>query len=116
MSSDTSIAPLSDADFRSSQTDSTFCSSEHPPSDLDVASDGDRVESGVAFLVQSMLNYICKAHNNSSDYTFSVGHDVETLMIPICGSFPTTKLDLLVTMHRGRRIYSIVDIEVCSPI
>lgn len=115
MSSGTSIAPLSDADFRSSQTDSTFHSSEHPPSDPDDVSDGDRAESGVTFLMQSMLNRICKAHNGSNGYTFSVGHNVETLTIPICGSFPTTKPDLLVTMHRGRRTYSIVDFEVCSP-
>ena len=109
---ESSVAPLREAEFRSSQTDSTFLSSEQSASDPDDLSDGDRAETGVVDLLQSMMNRICKAHGDSSGYSFSVETDVETLVIPICGSFPKTKPDLLIRMHRGRKSYSIVDLEV----
>jgi hypothetical protein len=111
-SSDTSYVPLRDSDLRSSQTDSTFLSSEHSTSDSEALSDGDRAETGVTFLMQSMLNRICKAQGDSNDYSFSIENDVETLAIPICGSFPTTKPDLLVRMQHGRKSYPILDLEV----
>jgi len=99
---DTSITPLRGTAFSSSQTDSTFLSSEHSSSEPGDLSDGDRVETGVTVLMQSMLNRICKAHDERNGYTFSVGNDVETLTIPICGSFPKTKPDLITCQNASR--------------
>lgn len=109
----TSAAPFRELDFRSSQTDSTFPSSEHTDSDPDDhQSDGDRPEIDVTVLMGSLLKRICEEHGDNNGCSFSVGNDVETLTILICGSFPRTKPDLLVRMHRGTKVYPMFDVEV----
>jgi hypothetical protein len=67
----------------------------------------------VTILIRSLLNRICEEHGNYHGYRFFVDDRVETLVIPICGDFPSTKPDLLIRMEQGKRIYSIVDYEVC---
>jgi hypothetical protein len=104
-----------DMHLRSSQTDSTFPSSDHTTSDSeDQISDGDRPETDVTVLMQSLLTRIREQHGDRNGYSFSASNDVETLSIPICGSFPRSKPDLLIRMHRGGKTYPIADVEVCD--
>ena len=110
----TSSTAFCDMELSSSQTDSTFRSSELASSiSDDEQSDGDRPESDVVTLIRSLVKRICEAHGGCHGYSFSVSNDVETLAIPICGDFPTSKPDLLIRMKKGRKTYSIVDYEVC---
>jgi len=112
--SGSTTVPFIAIELTSSQTDSTIQSAGHASSvSDDERSEGDRPEIDVTILIRSLLKRICEAHGNRNGYSFSVGNDVETLVIPICGDFPKTIPDMIIRMHLGKKIYSIVDYEVC---
>lgn len=111
---DTATTAFCDMELPSSQTDSTFRSFGRSSSvSDDERSNGDRPEIDVTILIQSLIKRICDAHGDCHGYKFTVLHDVDTLMIPVCGDFPKTKADLIVRMIRDEKTYPIVDYEVC---
>jgi hypothetical protein len=110
----TTTTAFCDMEFSSSPTASTFRSSERSSSiSDDKRSEGDRPEVDRTILIRNLIKRICDAHGDCHGYSFTVDHDVETLVVPICGDFPKSIPDLIVEMHKGRRTYSIVDYEVC---
>lgn len=111
--SDATTAVFHNTEISSSQTDSSYRDSERASSKSDdERSEGDRPETTVTMLIYDLLKRICETHGHCNGYSFSVGHDVETFVIPICGAFPKSVPDLIVRMHQGKKTYSILDYEV----
>ena len=65
------------------------------------------------------LGYICGAQRKmeyklAGCREFKADHEVDILQIPICGSFPSTRPNLHMSVERVGKKFHLFDVEVCK--